>query len=470
MEKDYSRWYTDVVLQARLADYAPVKGCMVIRPDGYVLWERMKSILDGMLKETGHVNAYFPLFIPEKYIEKEKDHVEGFAPECAVVTHGGGKKLEENLYVRPTSETVIWAMYKKWIMSYRDLPILINQWANVVRWEMRTRLFLRTTEFLWQEGHTAHATKGEAQEEALKILEIYRTFAENHLAIPVITGVKSDSEKFAGAVETYCIEGMMQDRKALQAGTSHDLGQNFAKAFDVTFQDVDGERKSVWATSWGVSTRLVGAMIMVHSDNRGLVIPPKIASSQAVVIPIWYNDEEKKKVSEYIARLVEKIPGTVRLEVDDREERTSGWKFHEWELMGAPLRIEVGPRDVANNSVVLVHRYDSSKHNVPQDRAGEEIVRRLDFIQEEMFNKASDFMKRNTYETNSFEEFAENVDQKGGFYWMHWCGVYSCEEKIKEKTKATIRCIPYDKAGSSPGKCVICGAKSSTRVLFARAY
>ena len=345
-ETDYSKWYTDIIIQGKLADYSPVKGCMVIRPIGYALWEKMQKYLDDMFKETGHVNAYFPLFIPESFMEKEAEHVAGFSPECAVVTHGGGAKLEENLYVRPTSETMIWSMYKKWIMSYRDLPILINQWANVVRWEMRTRLFLRTTEFLWQEGHTAHATYDEAEEETLKILEIYRKFAEEYMAMPVLIGKKSEAEKFAGAKHTYTIEAMMQDKKALQSGTSHNLGQNFAKAFDVKFQDKDGSLNHVWATSWGVSTRLIGALIMVHSDDNGLVLPPKMATNQIVIIPIWKSDDQKDKVLELANTIKQDLSQDCSVILDDRDQYKPGYKFSEWELQGIPLRIEIGPRDV----------------------------------------------------------------------------------------------------------------------------
>ncbi|MFQ5825023.1 MAG: proline--tRNA ligase, partial [bacterium] len=354
--EDYSRWYLDVIAAAELADYAPVKGCMVIRPNGYAIWEKMQAALDGMFKETGHVNAYFPLFIPESYLKKEAEHVEGFAPECAVVTHGGGKKLEEPLMVRPTSETIIWAMYKDWIQSYRDLPLLINQWANVVRWEMRTRLFLRTLEFLWQEGHTAHATQEEAEEETLKILELYKTFAEEFMAMPVIAGVKSEKERFAGAVRTYTIEGMMQDRRALQAGTSHNLGQNFAKAFDVKFQDEKGELQYVWATSWGVTTRLIGALIMTHSDDRGLVLPPKLAPIQVVIVPIWSGDQEKAEILSRIGSLAQSWKNDFTFKLDDREHYRPGWKFNEWEQRGVPLRIEIGPKDLEKEQAVLVRR------------------------------------------------------------------------------------------------------------------
>ena len=483
MEKDYSKWYTDIVLKAELADYSPVKGCMVIRPNGFAIWEKMREILDGMFKETGHKNAYFPLLIPKSFLSKEAEHVQGFAKECAVVTHhrlreaaGGGvevdpdAELEEPLVIRPTSETIIWSMYRKWIMSYRDLPLLLNQWANIVRWEMRTRLFLRTTEFLWQEGHTAHATEKEAGEEAIRMLEVYRTFVEEYMAIPVLTGAKSESERFAGAVETYCIEAMMQDGKALQGGTSHDLGQNFARAFDVTFQDENGDRQHVWATSWGVSTRLIGAMIMVHGDNRGLVVPPRLAATQAVIIPIWYNDEEKETVLSYLEKEVKPvIPDSVEYVVDDRDQFKAGWKFNEWEQRGVPLRIEVGPRDAKNRKAVLVYRYDGSKHFIEIEKLGEAIGTGLEDIQAGMFEKAKTFMNARTRDEDSYPNFRKLIESEGGFYRMHWCGSGTCEEQVKEETKATIRCIPLDGHGDE-GECVICGKPSKTRVVFARSY
>ena len=466
-DEDYSRWYTDIVLNARLADYSPVKGCMVIRPNGYAIWEKIQQILDGMFKETGHVNAYFPLFIPESFMRREAEHVEGFAPECAVVTHGGGEKLEEPLYVRPTSETIIWSMYKKWIMSYRDLPILINQWANVVRWEMRTRLFLRTTEFLWQEGHTAHATEEEAEQEARLILDIYQRFAEEYLAMPVITGQKTESEKFAGAVRTYSIEAMMQDRKALQAGTSHYLGENFARAFDVKFQDKDGQLKYVHATSWGVSTRLIGALIMTHSDDNGLILPPRIAPTQLVIVPIW-QEATRQKVKEFSNRVYQELQKHFSVKLDDREQYKPGFKFTEWEIQGIPIRVEIGPRDIENNQVVLVRR--DTRQKVPVAVAGmtEAIQKMLDQMQEDLFQRALKLRKDNTFQVDDYEEFKQ-IMEKGAFIEAHWCGSADCELSIKEETKATIRNIPFDR-DTNEGKCIYCGKKSTGRVVFARAY
>ncbi len=465
--QDYSRWYTDVILQAKLADYSPVKGCMVIRPNGYAIWEKIQQILDKMFKDTGHVNAYFPLFIPESFMKKEAEHVEGFAPEAAVVTHGGGQELEEPLYVRPTSETIIWSMYKKWIMSYRDLPILINQWANVVRWEMRTRLFLRTTEFLWQEGHTAHATREEAEEETLRILEIYRTFAEEYMAMPVIVGRKTENEKFAGAVDTYSIEAMMQDKKALQAGTSHYLGINFAKAFDVKFQDKDGELKYVHATSWGVSTRLIGALIMTHGDDNGLIIPPRLASTQIVIVPIW-KEATRSKVLTYSQRIFDELKEHFSVKLDDRDQYKPGYKFAEWELQGIPLRVEIGPRDVENNQLVLARRDTREKIPVTVNEMVGRIQALLDDIQQNLFNRALKMREENTYTLNDYQEFKE-VLEKGAFIRAHWCGSGECELSIKEETKATIRNIPFD-APEEEGKCIYCGRPSHRRVIFARAY
>jgi len=467
-DTDYSRWYTDVVLQAKLADYSPVKGCMVIRPNGYALWERIQSILDGMFKESGHVNAYFPLFIPESFMKKEAEHVEGFAPECAVVTHGGGQELEEPLYVRPTSETIIWSMYKKWIMSYRDLPILINQWANVVRWEMRTRLFLRTTEFLWQEGHTAHATETEAEEETQRILEIYRKFVEEYMAIPVIVGRKTESEKFAGAVRTYSIEAMMQDKKALQAGTSHYLGQNFAKAFDVKFQDKDGEVKYVYATSWGVSTRLIGALVMTHGDDRGIIVPPRIAPLPIVIVPIW-KEENRSIILEFSEKIYQTLRPEYNLKLDDREQYKPGYKYAEWELQGVPLRIEIGPRDVEKNQVTLVRRDTLEKQAVSVDNLLETVSQLLDTIQKSLFDRALQMRKENTYRIDDYREFKTILEEKGGFIEAHWCGSETCELKIKEETKATIRNISFDQEKEA-GKCIYCGATSDGRVVFAKAY
>ena len=466
-DKDYSRWYTDVILQAKLADYSPVKGCMVIRPNGYAIWEKIQHILDGMFKATGHVNAYFPLFIPESFMKKEAEHVEGFAPEAAVVTHGGGEELEEPLYVRPTSETIIWSMYKKWIMSYRDLPILINQWANVVRWEMRTRLFLRTTEFLWQEGHTAHATREEAEEETLRILEIYRKFAEEYMAMPVIVGRKTENEKFAGAVNTYSIEAMMQDKKALQAGTSHYLGINFAKAFDVKFQDKDGELKYVHATSWGVSTRLIGALIMTHGDDDGLIIPPRLAPVQIVIVPIW-KEATRATVLEYSERVYAQLKERFSVKLDDRDQYKPGYKFAEWELQGVPLRVEIGPRDVENSQLVLARRDTREKVPVALNEMVPKIEALLEDIQQSLFNRALKMRQENTFTLDDYHEFKE-VLEKGAFIRAHWCGSGECELKIKEETKATIRNIPFDEP-EEEGKCIYCGKPSSRRVIFARAY
>ncbi len=465
--KDYSRWYTDVILQAKLADYSPVKGCMVIRPNGYAIWEKIQQTLDRMFKETGHVNAYFPLFIPESFMKKEAEHVEGFAPEAAVVTHGGGQELEEPLYVRPTSETIIWSMYKKWIMSYRDLPILINQWANVVRWEMRTRLFLRTTEFLWQEGHTAHATREEAEEETLRILEIYRKFAEEYMAMPVIVGRKTENEKFAGAVATYSIEAMMQDKKALQAGTSHYLGINFAKAFDVKFQDKDGELKYVHATSWGVSTRLIGALIMTHGDDDGIIIPPRLAPLQVIIVPIW-KEETRSKVLAYSEAIYKELQQHYAVRLDDRDQYKPGYKFAEWELQGVPLRVEIGPRDVDSQQVVLARRDTREKIPVSLNEITPRIAELLEAIQQNLFNRALKMREENTFTLDDYAEF-KTVLEKGAFIRAHWCGSGDCELAIKEETKATIRNIPFNEAEES-GKCIYCGRPSSRRVIFARAY
>ena len=467
--EDYSRWYLDVVETAQLAEHSSVKGCMVIKPNGYAIWEKIQAQLDKMFKETGHVNAYFPLFIPESFLKKEAEHVEGFAPETAVVTHGGGKKLEEPLVVRPTSETIIWSTYKKWIQSYRDLPILINQWANVVRWEMRTRLFLRTTEFLWQEGHTAHATAEQAEEETLKMLDVYRQFAEDYLAAPVFTGIKTESEKFAGAVRTYCIEAMMQDKKALQAGTSHNLGQNFAKAFDVTFQDENSELQHVWATSWGVSTRLIGALIMTHSDDNGLVVPPRLAPIKVVVIPIWRSDEEMELLKNKVAELTATWKGRIDFKIDDRDQYRPGYKFNEWEKRGVPLRIEIGPKDLEKNQVVMVRRDTGEKTFVPHDGLLERIETLLEQIQTDMYNRAKAFRDENTYEEDDFDAFQKKIEEPGGFYWVHWCGQEACEAQFQEKSKATIRLIPF-KDKMEDGKCIVCGAASKQRVLVAKSY
>ncbi|MDX1637019.1 MAG: proline--tRNA ligase [Balneolaceae bacterium] len=480
-DEDYSQWYQDVIREAKLADHSPVRGSMVIRPNGFALWENMKQALDSMFKETGHENAYFPLFIPKSFLSKEAQHVEGFAKECAVVTHSrlksadGGvevdpeSRLEEELIVRPTSETIIWDAYRNWIQSYRDLPILINQWANVVRWEMRTRLFLRTMEFLWQEGHTAHATKQEAIEETEQMLEVYRRFAEDYMAMPVIKGVKTESERFAGAVETYCIEALMQDNKALQAGTSHFLGQNFAKAFDVKFQDQDGEHKFVWATSWGVSTRLIGGLIMTHSDDQGLIIPPKLAPTQVVIVPIWRSDEQKANVLEYAETIEQDLNELdIRVKLDDRENYNPGWKFNEHETAGIPLRIAVGPRDLKNRNVELARRDTLDKHIVDRDGLAARIDNLLQTIQQDLFQSARKRRDEKTTTVDSYDKFREVLDQEGGFIYAHWDGTAETEEKIKEETKATIRCIPLKEG--EPGECMVTGNPSKQRVLFARAY
>jgi prolyl-tRNA synthetase len=468
--EDYSRWYTDVVQMGDLADYSPVKGCMVIKPHGYELWEHVKAGLDRRFKATGHVNAYFPLFIPLSFIQKEAAHVEGFSPELAIVTIGGGKQLEEPLVVRPTSETVIGHMYAKWIQSYRDLPVLINQWANVVRWEMRTRLFLRTMEFLWQEGHTAHATAEDAQEETLRMLNVYAEFAVEDAAIPVIAGRKSDSEKFAGAVTSYSIEAMMGDCKALQAGTSHFLGQNFARAFDIKYLDENNELQHVWTTSWGLSTRMVGAIVMVHGDDQGLVLPPKLAPVQLIIVPIWKSDSERAQVLEVVARVEATLRGDVRVHVDDRDEYSPGWKFNEWELRGVPLRLEIGPRDVERDQVTLARRDvpgREGKSGVPLIGLGEEVQEMLATIQADLYRRALDFLQANTYDPKDYAEFREAVSC--GFAYSWWCGDADCEARIKEDTRATIRCVPLDQEPGR-GKCIGCGKEAVARAIFGRAY
>ena len=468
--EDYSKWYTEIVLKAELADYAPVKGCMVIRPYGYAIWERIRDALDGMFKETGHVNAYFPLFIPESFMKREAEHVEGFAPQCAVVTHGGGQPLEEALYVRPTSETVIWSMYGKWIQSYRDLPILINQWANVVRWEMRTRLFLRTTEFLWQEGHTAHASEKEAVEETVRMLEVYRRFAEEYMAVPVIKGVKTESEKFAGAVRTYCIEAMMQDGKALQAGTSHYLGQNFAKSFNVQFQDQQGKLEYVYATSWGVSTRLVGALIMAHSDDDGLVLPPKLAPIHVVIVPIFKGDAERAAVLEKAHALKAAFGQGTVVKVDDRDNVSPGWKFNEWELKGVPIRVEIGPRDMAKGQAVMVRRDTREKRPVALDALKDTITAELSLMQQALLARALKFRQENTRPVEDYDSFKAQMEKDlPGFVSAGWCGETECEAKLQEETKATIRCIPLERQPET-GKCVRCGKPSDGRVVMAKSY
>ncbi len=467
--EDYSQWYLDVIAQAKLADHAPVRGCMVIRPNGYAIWERMQAELDRMFKESGHVNAYFPLFIPESYLKKEAEHVEGFAPECAMVTHGGGKKLEEPLVVRPTSETVVWSMYKDWIQSYRDLPLLINQWANVVRWEMRTRLFLRTMEFLWQEGHTAHATAEEAQEETLRILGIYKRFAEEFMAMPVLTGVKTEKERFAGAINTYAIEAMMQDKRALQAGTSHNLGQNFAKAFEVMFQSESGSREYVWATSWGVSTRLIGGLIMSHSDDNGLVVPPKLAPLQVVVVPIWKSDDEKSAVMQKIDGLTASWKDKFRYKIDDRDNYRPGWKFNEWEKQGVPIRIEMGPKDLESGEVVLVRRDTGEKERISQDRITEETETRLTAMQQSLFDTALALRENNTFEVDDYDELKERLNGEGGFFRVHWNGKRDSEDRLQAETKATIRVMNPDEPEEA-GKCIVTGEPSKRRVVVAKAY
>lgn len=484
--EDYSLWYNELVKRADLAENSPVRGCMVIKPYGYSIWEKMQAQLDKMFKETGHVNAYFPLFIPKSYLSKEAKHVEGFAKECAVVTHyrlknsDDGKsvivdpeaKLEEELIVRPTSETVIWNTYKNWIQSYRDLPLLVNQWANVVRWEMRTRLFLRTAEFLWQEGHTAHATKDEAIAETIQMMNIYAQFSEEHMALPVVKGVKSENERFAGAEDTYCIEAMMQDGKALQAGTSHFLGQNFAKAFDVKFATKEGGLEYVWGTSWGASTRLMGALIMAHSDDNGLVLPPKLAPIQVVIIPIYKTVEELKNISQKANEIITKLRSKgISVKFDDRDTHKPGWKFAEYELKGIPVRIAMGPRDLENNSVEIARRDTLSKETVNLEgvKIEDYISELLDTIQNAIFEKALNFKHEMTTEVDSWEEFESLLESKGGFISAHWDGTNETEEKIKELTKATIRCIPIDRK-KEQGKCILTGNPSEGRVLFARAY
>lgn len=482
--ENYSQWYNDIVVKAGLADHSAVRGCMVIKPYGFAIWEKIQTQLDKMFKETGHQNAYFPLFIPKSFFSKEASHVEGFAKECAIVTHyrlkndPNGKgvivdsdaKLEEELIVRPTSETIIWNTYRTWIQSYRDLPILINQWANVVRWEMRTRLFLRTAEFLWQEGHTAHATKQEAIAETEQMVNVYARFAQEWMSMPVIIGTKSESERFAGAVETYCIEALMQDGKALQAGTSHFLGQNFAKAFDVKFSSKEGTLDYVWATSWGVSTRLVGALIMAHSDDNGLVLPPKLAPVQVVFVPIYKNEEELSKISEKVHELKKSLEAKgITVQYDDRDNCKPGFKFAEYEMKGYPVRIAIGPKDLEKGTVEIARRDTLTKQFVNQSEVAEFVENLLKDIQDNLFNKAVSFRSDNTTKVETYEEFKQVLDTKGGFILAHWDGTKETEEIIKEETKATIRCIPLE-AIKEEGKCVLTGKPSSRRVIFARAY
>ncbi|HTB52468.1 MAG TPA: proline--tRNA ligase [Ferruginibacter sp.] len=484
-EEDYSQWYNDLIIKGGLADYSAVRGCMVIKPYGYALWENMRDELDRRFKETGHQNAYFPLFVPKSLFEAEEKNAEGFAKECAVVTHyrlktdpdNKGKlivdpeaKLEEELIVRPTSEAIIWNTYKGWIQSYRDLPILINQWANVVRWEMRTRLFLRTAEFLWQEGHTAHATKKEAVDETVQMLDIYADFAETFMAMPVIKGVKTANERFAGAEDTYCIEALMQDGKALQAGTSHFLGQNFAKAFDVKFSDKENKLEYVWATSWGVSTRLIGALVMAHSDDEGLVLPPKLAPIQVVIVPIYKGDEQKQQIDEKVKILMQQLKAAgVSVKYDDNDNNRPGWKFAEYEMKGVPVRIAIGARDLANNVVEVARRDTKEKKSVSIDGLSESIVSLLEEIQQAIYDKAKSFREERISSADNWDEFVQLLDGKGGFIAAHWDGTPATEDKIKELTKATIRCIPLGNKMEA-GKCILTGNASTQRVLFARAY
>ena len=484
-QQDYSQWYNDLVLKGSLADYSAVRGCMVIKPYGYALWENMQATLDKMFKDTGHENAYFPLFVPKSLFEAEEKNAEGFAKECAIVTHyrlktdpnNKGKlmvdpeaKLEEELIVRPTSEAIIWNTYKTWIQSYRDLPILVNQWANVVRWEMRTRLFLRTAEFLWQEGHTAHATKEEAIEETLKMLDVYADFAENWMAMPVIKGVKTPNERFAGAEDTYCIEALMQDGKALQAGTSHFLGQNFAKAFDVKFSDKNNTLDYVWATSWGVSTRLIGGLVMTHSDDEGLVLPPRIAPLQVVIVPIFKGEEQKALLDEKVHAMVASFKAAgIRVKYDDSDNQRPGWKFAEYELKGVPVRIAVGPRDLENNQLEIARRDTKEKTTVSMDGITETVSQLLLDIQSNLFNRAKKYRDEHITKVDSWDDFISTLDTKAGFVSAHWDGTPETEDKIKEMTKATIRCIPLNNEQDA-GTCILTGKPSVQRVLFARAY
>ena len=483
-DENYSQWYNDIVKKADLAENSAVRGCMVIKPYGYAIWEKMQSTLDRMFKETGHSNAYFPIFIPKSFFSREASHVEGFAKECAVVTHyrlkndpnGGGvvvdpeAKLEEELIVRPTSETIIWDTYKNWIQSYRDLPILCNQWANVVRWEMRTRLFLRTAEFLWQEGHTAHATREEAVEETERMLHVYADFVENFMAIPVIQGVKSPNERFAGAIDTYCIEALMQDGKALQAGTSHFLGQNFAKAFDVKFLNQSNQQEYVWATSWGVSTRLIGALIMTHSDDNGLVLPPNLAPIQVVIVPIYREEEQRQAIAEKVQPLIAKLKElNISVKFDNDDTKRSGWKFNEYELKGVPVRIAIGPRDLENNAAEVARRDTLTKQVVPFDTLVEYVQQLLKDVQANLFAKALKFRDDNTRKADTWDEFVDLLDNHPGFIYAHWDGTAETEDKIKELTKATIRCIPFNNP-QEDGKCILTGKPSKQRVLFARSY
>ncbi|HWJ22295.1 MAG TPA: proline--tRNA ligase [Gemmatimonadaceae bacterium] len=477
--EDFSAWYNEVVLKAQLADYSPVKGCMVIRPNGYGIWERMQRALDDMFKATGHQNAYFPLFIPESFLRKEAEHVEGFAPETAVVTHAGGKKLEEPLVVRPTSETIIYSMFAKWVQSYRDLPLLYNQWANVVRWEMRTRLFLRTMEFLWQEGHTAHATHDEAEEETRRMLGVYRTFMEGWMAMPVITGQKTKAEQFAGALRTYACEAMMQDNKALQAGTSHNLGQNFAKAFDLTFQSESGALEHAWNTSWGVSTRLIGGLVMTHGDDSGLRVPPRLAPIEVVIVPIYRKDDEKERVLEAARRIKAELAahgragGGIRVHIDQREGMKPGAKYYEWELRGVPLRMELGPRDVDGHQCIVVRRDTRAKTPTSLDGLGDALAATLQTMQDAMLAAARERMAKNSVrERISYDRFKEIMEGEGAFVYAGWCGSATCEAQIKEETKATIRVLPDPEFQSpdKPTQCLKCGTATTTEAVWAKSY
>jgi prolyl-tRNA synthetase len=476
--EDFSEWYNQVVLRAELADYVPVRGCMIVRPYGWALWENITAALDRRFKETGHVNAAFPLLIPRSFIEKERTHVAGFSPELAVVTHGGGEELEEPLVIRPTSETIIGHAYAKWIQSYRDLPVLINQWNSVVRWELRTKLFLRTLEFFWQEGHTAHATAEEAEAETRQMLDVYTDLAVRDAAIPVIPGRKSAAERFAGADQTYSIEAMMGDGKALQSGTSHNLGQNFAKAFEIRYLDKNGQLQHCWTTSWGLSTRFIGAIIMVHGDDQGLILPPRLAPFQVVIVPIYKTDEERDSVLENAQRLRKELIGTgVRVKVDEREGMSPGFKFNDWEMCGVPLRVELGPKDVAKNSVVLARRNRPGKEGrslAPQQGIAGAVTQMLDEIQQTLFDRALQFRKANTLEPHNYDEFKQAVEN--GFAYSFWCGSGECEENIKNETKATMRCIPLDQTlggtmpAEKPAKCIYCRSAAQERAIFARAY
>lgn len=465
--EDFSQWYVDVIVKGELADYSPVRGCMVIRPYGYALWENMQKLLDCRFKETGHKNAYFPVFIPESLLRKEAEHIEGFAPEVAWVTHGGQEELSERLAVRPTSETIICSMYSKWIKSWRDLPVLINQWCNVVRWEKSTKPFLRTAEFLWQEGHTAHRTEEEAEEETLRMLEVYRDFVESELALPVIKGRKSENEKFAGALRTYTIEAMMSDGKALQAGTSHNLGQHFSKVFDIKFLDQDGKLKYVWQTSWGVSTRLIGAIIMTHGDDRGLKLPPRVAPIQVIIVPIF--GQQKEEILTKSKELYQLLKNNFRVELDDRDEYTPGWKFNEWEMKGVPVRLEIGPRDLAQNQVLLVRRDTGEKIQVKESDLVNYLNKLLEDIQANMFKQAKKFMADNTSIAMNFEELKEILSNKKGFVKAMWCGNGECEKRVKEETGATLRCIPFEQEEISD-KCAVCGKDAKNMVYFAKSY